>query len=97
MECTVLKSKVVSSAKALERIEKFVQRNAGTQADALAAEQAAQAALQNGEDPDEAAARGGSAAGAFAQHKINHLSPDVYWQLQLMRDAMRAELQRAAK
>ncbi len=92
MECVVLKSKPISAAKALERLDKFVQRNAATQADALAAEQAAQAALQRGEDPEQVAV----ATGASAQHRINRISPDVYFQLELMRNAMRLEQQRAS-
>ena len=89
MECVVLKSKPISDAKALERLDKFVQRNARTQADALAAQQAAQAALERGEDPAES-----GAAGVYAQHRINHISPDVFFQLELMRNAMRAEQQK---
>lgn len=87
MDCTVIKSKSISAAKALERLDKFVQRNAASQADALLQQQAAQAAQEQGEEVDD------SRAGAFvASHKINHISPDIYFQLTLMRDAMRKEL-----
>lgn len=88
MECTVLKTKPVSLAKALEKLDKFVARNAASQADALAAQQAAQQAAEQGEQDETA---------RFMQHRINHLSPDVYHSLQLMRDAMRKEVEQQAK
>jgi hypothetical protein len=93
MDFEVQKTKPLPAAKALEKIEKFIQKHASSQADALAAEQAAQEALARGEEPDETSALKG---GTFAQHRLNHISPDVFSMLQLMRDAMRAEQQKAA-
>lgn len=87
MEC--IKSKPISLAKALEKLDRFVARNAASQADALAAQQAAQAAA-DGEQDD-------TARSAFMQHRINHISPDVYHSLQLMRDAMRKEVEQQGK
>lgn len=90
MEC--IKSKPISLSKALEKLDRFVSRNAASQADALAAQQAAQAAADRGDQEDEAAR-----SSAFMQHRINHISPDVYHSLQLMRDAMRKEVEQQGK
>ena len=89
MECTVQKSKAIPAAKALEKLDKFIARNQANQAHALQ-QQAVSAEFQSMGGDDEAAAALGA---SFVQHKINHISPDIYYQLTLMRDAMRQEQQ----
>lgn len=87
MECTVQKSKVITPQVALAKLDKFLQRNAAAQTHALQ-QQAASSEFQAAGGDDDAAAAMGS---AFVQHQINHISPDIYYQLTLMRDAMRKE------
>jgi hypothetical protein len=93
MECTVLKSKSITPAKALEKLDRFIQRNQANQMHALQQQAAAHDFQAAGGDDDAAAAMGSS----FVQHKINHISPDIFYQLTLMRDAMRKEQQQGQK
>lgn len=87
MECTVLKSKAIPASKALEKLDKFLQRNAANQQHALQQQALASEFEAAGGDDDAAAAMGA----AFVQHRINHIAPDKFYQLTLMRDAMRQE------
>lgn len=91
MECTVQKSKEIPADKALAKLTKFLERNAANQTNALK-QQASASEFQAAGGDDEAAAAMGA---AFVQHQINHISPDIYYQLTLMRDAMREEQNQA--
>ena len=87
MDCTVLKSKSIPPSKALEKIEKFIARNQANQMTAIQQQQALQEFQMAGGDDDAAATTG------FVQHKVNYISPDTFYQLELIRDAMRREQQ----
>lgn len=85
MECRVLKSKPITAEKALEKLDKFINRNQANQMHALQQQAIAHEFEAAGGDDEAAAAVG------FVQHKVNHISPDVFYQITLIRDALRKE------